>query len=71
VNRWREEHYFRSRDADLVSVRDHPALDRLAEAERAAWRALWRDVDELTKRVAKEDAPTKGRKEPETSKAKP
>jgi hypothetical protein len=59
------------RDPDLVSVRDHPALDRLAEAERAAWQALWRDVDELAKRAAKKDEPTKGRKEPETPKTKP
>jgi tetratricopeptide (TPR) repeat protein len=59
------------RDTDLVSVRDHPALDRLAEAERIVWRALWRDVDELAKRVAKKDQPTKGRQEPATPKDKP
>jgi hypothetical protein len=58
------------RDTDLVSVRDPQALDRLAEAERAAWQALWRDVDELAKGLAKKDEPTKGRKEPETPKAK-
>src|SRR5581483_10643980 len=34
-------------DADLASVRDPKALDALAEDERAAWQALWRDVDEL------------------------
>jgi hypothetical protein len=56
---------------DLVSVRDHPALDRLAEAERAAWRALWRDVDDLAKRLAKKDEPTKERKGPESTKTKP
>jgi serine/threonine-protein kinase len=43
-------------DADLVSVRDPRALDRLTEIERAAWLALWRDVDELAKTVAKTDA---------------
>jgi serine/threonine-protein kinase len=59
------------RDTDLVSVRDHPALDRRAEAERAAWQALWRDVDELAKRVAKKGEPTKGRQQPETPKIKP
>jgi serine/threonine-protein kinase len=41
------------RDPDLASVRDRAALDRLADNERAAWQALWRDVDELAKRVAK------------------
>lgn len=39
-------------DADLASVRDEATLDRLPEGERDAWRALWRDVDELAKRVA-------------------
>jgi tetratricopeptide (TPR) repeat protein len=38
---------------DLASVRDPQALDRLPDNERAAWQALWRDVDELAKRVAK------------------
>ena len=42
-------------DADLASVRDPAALDRLADNERAAWQALWRDVDELANRVAKKD----------------
>jgi tetratricopeptide (TPR) repeat protein len=55
------------RDADLASVRDPQALDRLPEDERAAWRALWRDVDKLTKRAE----PTRGRKEPQAPKAKP
>ena len=59
------------RDADLASVRDHPALDGLPEDERAAWQALWREVDELLTRVAKQDELTQGRKEPETPKAKP
>ncbi|MHB1424757.1 MAG: tetratricopeptide repeat protein, partial [Gemmataceae bacterium] len=43
------------RDTDLASVRDPQALNRLPEIERAAWQALWRDVDELAKRVAKQD----------------
>jgi serine/threonine-protein kinase len=51
------------RDLDLTSVRDPQALDRLPENERAAWQALWRDVDALAERVAKKDEPTKGRKE--------
>jgi hypothetical protein len=40
-------------DPNLASVRDPPALDRLADNERMAWQALWRDVDELLTRVAK------------------
>jgi hypothetical protein len=43
-------------DSDLVSVRDAQALERLSENERDAWRALWRDVDELLKRGAKKNA---------------
>ncbi|MGH7174594.1 MAG: hypothetical protein ACRELG_30370 [Gemmataceae bacterium] len=42
------------RDPDLVSVRG-PALNRLADNERAAWQSLWRDVDELLKRLTKKD----------------
>jgi hypothetical protein len=59
------------RDPDLVAVRDPQALDRLAGNERAAWQALWGDVDELAKRLATKDEPTKGRKEAETPKAQP
>jgi tetratricopeptide (TPR) repeat protein len=40
-------------DADLASVRDPQALDRLPDIERAAWHALWRDVDELANRTTK------------------
>jgi serine/threonine-protein kinase len=58
-------------DPDLASVREPQALDRLPNNERAAWQALWRDVDELAKRVAKKDESKKGRKEPETPKTKP
>jgi hypothetical protein len=47
-------------DSDLAPVRDGQALERLPETERAAWRALWRDVDELLTRVWKKDEPTKG-----------
>jgi Flp pilus assembly protein TadD len=43
------------RDPDLASVRDPQALDRLADNDRAAWQALWHDVDELAKRVAHKD----------------
>ena len=59
------------RDPDLASVRDRQALDRLGDNERAAWQALWRDVDELEERLAKKDEPTKGRKQPETPTIKP
>jgi tetratricopeptide (TPR) repeat protein len=59
------------RDPDLVSVRDPQALNRLPENERAAWQALWREVDELLTRTAKKDEPSKGRKEPQPPKAKP
>jgi Tfp pilus assembly protein PilF len=38
-------------DPDLASVRRPQVLDRLPENERAAWRALWRDVDELSQRL--------------------
>jgi hypothetical protein len=40
-------------DPDLASLRDPQSLDRLPDDERAAWQALWREVDELTKRLAK------------------
>jgi serine/threonine-protein kinase len=39
-------------DADLASVRDPAALEKLADDERAAWRALWADVDGLLRKVA-------------------
>jgi tetratricopeptide (TPR) repeat protein len=54
-------------DPDLASLRDPQALDRLPDDERAAWQALWRDVDELAKRVV----PTRGSKEPSAPKAQP
>jgi tetratricopeptide (TPR) repeat protein len=41
------------RDPNLAPVRDPQALDRLPDDERAAWQALWRDVDELAKQLAK------------------
>jgi Flp pilus assembly protein TadD len=59
------------RDADLASVRDSQALDRLPDNERAAWQALWRDVDKLAKQAAKTDEPTKVRKELGTPKTEP
>jgi tetratricopeptide (TPR) repeat protein len=49
------------RDPDFSSVRDQQALDRLPQDERAAWQALWRDVDGLAKRLDRKDEPTKGR----------
>jgi tetratricopeptide (TPR) repeat protein len=42
-------------DPDLAPVRGREGLDRLPEAERAAWQALWRDVAELAQRVAEKD----------------
>jgi hypothetical protein len=39
-------------DPALASVRAEAALARVGDPERAAWQALWRDVDELAKRVA-------------------
>jgi hypothetical protein len=42
-------------DPDLAAVRSREGLDRLPQAERAAWQALWRDVAELAKRVAEKD----------------
>jgi tetratricopeptide (TPR) repeat protein len=39
-------------DADLAGVRDADALDKLPAAERAEWRKLWADVDDLLKRAA-------------------
>jgi tetratricopeptide (TPR) repeat protein len=34
-------------DSDLAGVRDAAALERLPEAERAEWRALWENVERL------------------------
>jgi len=59
------------RDLDLASVRTPQALDLLADNERAACQALWRDVEELLSRLAKKAEPTQGRKESETPKTKP
>ncbi|MFO0959402.1 MAG: serine/threonine-protein kinase [Isosphaeraceae bacterium] len=36
-------------DADLASIRDR--IEQLPEAERAAWRSLWAEVDELLKKA--------------------
>jgi tetratricopeptide (TPR) repeat protein len=45
LRHWRE-------DADLAGVRDAGALEKLPEAERAAWRKLWADVDALLQKAA-------------------
>jgi hypothetical protein len=37
-------------DSDLASVRDPAALDKLPEAERAEWKKLWAEVEELVKK---------------------
>jgi serine/threonine-protein kinase len=39
------------RDPDLGGVRDQAALDKLPEAERQEWRALWNEVAELGRRA--------------------
>jgi hypothetical protein len=35
------------KDRDLAGLRDPGALEKLPVAERAAWRALWAEVDRL------------------------
>jgi serine/threonine-protein kinase len=52
---WRLENW--RQDADLASVRDRAALDRLPEAERQAWQQLWADVGALLKKVAEAGPP--------------
>jgi hypothetical protein len=54
----------------LAPVREPQELNRMLDNERTAWQALWRDVDELQSRVAKQDEPIKGHKEAEAPKAK-
>jgi tetratricopeptide (TPR) repeat protein len=39
-------------DADLAGVRDPAALEKLPEAERAAWQKLWTDVAALLKKAS-------------------
>jgi hypothetical protein len=51
-------------DPDLASLRDPQALNLLADDERAAWQALWRDVDELLKRMGKMEETKAARKKP-------
>jgi hypothetical protein len=48
LGRWRG-------DPRLASVRDEKTLEHLPEAERAAWRRLWREVADQW--AAKEDSP--------------
>jgi serine/threonine-protein kinase len=38
-------------DADLASVRDTDALDKLHDDERASWRRLWEEVGQLRRKV--------------------
>ncbi len=42
-------------DADLAGIRDGKELAKLPEAERAASRALWKDVDQLLAKAAGKD----------------
>jgi tetratricopeptide (TPR) repeat protein len=44
-------------DPDLISVREPEALERLSEHERAAWQALWRDVNALLSSIAQQAGP--------------
>src|SRR5262249_52386320 len=44
------------KDPDLASVRGKEAVAKLPEAERAAWRQRWADVEKLLKKAAA-DAP--------------
>jgi serine/threonine-protein kinase len=44
------------RDPDLASIRDPQALGRLPDNERVAWQSLWRDAEELAKRVTESGA---------------
>jgi ElaB/YqjD/DUF883 family membrane-anchored ribosome-binding protein len=37
-------------DSDLASVRDAAALEKLPESERAEWKKLWAEVEELLKK---------------------
>jgi hypothetical protein len=47
----REKMLHWQQDADLASVRDKAALDKLPDDEREAWRALWAEVAGLLKKV--------------------
>jgi hypothetical protein len=47
--RERMQHW--QQDADLASVRDRAALDRLPDDERHVWRGLWEQVDALRKKL--------------------
>ncbi len=38
-------------DSDLAGVRDAAALEKLPETERAEWKKLWAEVEELLKKV--------------------
>jgi hypothetical protein len=46
-------------DAALAPVRDKAVLDQLPEAERAAWRRLWANVESLRQEVSGEPGPGK------------
>jgi serine/threonine-protein kinase len=48
-------------DPDLAGVRDADALAKLPEAERAAWRSLWAEVDALLARARGGPAPPSAR----------
>ncbi len=43
------------KDADLAAVRDEPALAKLPEKEREAWRKLWADVAALLKKLEQKE----------------
>jgi hypothetical protein len=47
----RENMRYWRQDADLASVRDPQALDRLPDDERRAWHRLWQEVTDLLKKM--------------------
>jgi hypothetical protein len=48
---FREKLEYWQADADLASVRDKDALDRLPDDERRAWHQLWEEVGRLLREV--------------------
>src|SRR5262249_42170598 len=46
-------------DPDFAGVREPKQLAKLPEAERPAWRKLWKDVSDMLKRAQEKAAPHK------------
>jgi serine/threonine protein kinase/Tfp pilus assembly protein PilF len=55
--RKRMQHW--QQDKDFAGVRNAKGLDRLPEAERAAWQELWREVTDLLTRAEEKTTPEK------------